>query len=209
MPWGLRRFQQAGCLHFITFSCYQREPRLKTPRSRDIFEQNLEQVRRWYGFYIAGYVVMPEHVHLLLSEPERAKLSLALQMLKQNVARQLREPEGGCFWQPRYYDFNVWSEVKRIEKLRYIHRNPVNRRLVATRNSGRGAAFVTMFPVWKEWWRSNRSGRHGNVSHWESRYNYPVKVKVKVKVPALSLQKAQRQGRGNLQSKNRQPQRWT
>ena len=132
MPWGLRRFQQAGCLHFITFSCYQREPRLKTPRSRDIFEQNLEQVRRWYGFYIAGYVVMPEHVHLLLSEPERAKLSLALQMLKQNVARRLREPEGGCFWQPRYYDFNVWSEVKRIEKLRYIHRNPVNRGLVAT-----------------------------------------------------------------------------
>lgn len=43
---------------------------------------------------------------------------MALQMLKQNVARQLREPEGGAFWQPRYYDFCVWSEAKRIEKLR-------------------------------------------------------------------------------------------
>jgi len=73
---------------------------------------------------------MPEHVHLLISEPDRAKLSLALQMLKQNVARRLREVEGGPFWQPRYYDFNVWSEAKRIEKLRYIHRNPVKRGLV-------------------------------------------------------------------------------
>ena len=88
--------------------------------------------RCWYGFYVTGYVVMPEHVHLLISEPERAKLSVALQMLKQNVARQLREPEGGPFWQPRYYDFCVWSDAKRIEKLRYIHRNPVRRGLVSS-----------------------------------------------------------------------------
>ena len=130
MPWGLKRFQEAGCLHFVTFSCYQRSPRLGTPSARDVFEQTFEQARRWYGFYVAGYVVMPEHVHLLVSEPERAKLSLALQMLKQNVTRQLREAEGGPFWQARYYDFNVWSEAKRIEKLRYMHRNPVARGLV-------------------------------------------------------------------------------
>jgi hypothetical protein len=41
--------------------------------------------------------------------------------------RHLREVEGGSFWQARYYDFNVWTEAKRIEKLRYIHRNPVSR----------------------------------------------------------------------------------
>jgi putative transposase len=75
---------------------------------------------------------MPEHVHLLITEPERAKLSVALQMLKQNVARKLREVEGGPFWQARYYDLNVWSEAKRIEKLRYIHRNPVVRGLVTS-----------------------------------------------------------------------------
>jgi len=130
MPWGLKRFQEARCLHFVTFSCYHRAPLLNTPHARDIFEQTLEGTRRWYGFYIAGYVVMPEHVHLLVTEPERAKLSLALQMLKQNVARQLCEPEGGSLWQARYYDFNVWSEAKRIEKLRYIHRNPVRQGLV-------------------------------------------------------------------------------
>ena len=42
------------------------------------------------------------------------------------------EPEGGSFWQPRHYDFDVWTEAKRIEKLRYIHRNPVRRGLVSS-----------------------------------------------------------------------------
>jgi putative transposase len=132
MPWGLKRFQEARCLHFLTFSCYGRAPLLGTARARDIFEETFEQTRRWYGFYVTGYVVMPEHVHLLISEPERAKLSVALQMLKQNAARRLRSPEGGLLWQQRYYDFNVWSEDKRVEKLRYIHRNPVTRGLVGS-----------------------------------------------------------------------------
>lgn len=74
---------------------------------------------------------MPEHVHLLISEPERSTLAVVLQMLKQNTSRQLREfAKNHRFWEQRYYDFNVWSENKRVEKLRYIHRNPVKRGLV-------------------------------------------------------------------------------
>ena len=142
MPWGLKRFQEARCLHFITFSCHNREPLLGTPEARDVFARMLEQVRRWYGFYVRGYVVMPEHVHLLISEPERARLSTALQMLKQNVAPELRLPEGNPFWQARYYDFNVWSEGKRVEKLRYIHRNPVRRRLVQRPEDWKWSSFL-------------------------------------------------------------------
>jgi putative transposase len=139
MPSGLQRFQQARCLHFITFSCYRRAPLLAALQSRRVFEQTLERVRRWYGLYITGYVVMPEHVHLLLSEPERGKLSVAIQMLKQNVASQLTNlAKDGAFWQARYYDFNVWSEAKRIEKLRYMHRNPVKRGLATNGGLGMG-----------------------------------------------------------------------
>ena len=129
MPWALKRYQQARCLHFVTFSCHARDPLLSTPCSRDVFERTLERVRQWYGFYVAGYVIMPEHVHLLISEPDRSTLSKVLQMLKQNTSHALRTPEGSPFWIPRYYDFNVWSEDKRIEKLRYMHRNPVKRGL--------------------------------------------------------------------------------
>ncbi len=95
------------------------------------FEESLEQSRGSYGFGVLGYVVMPEHVHLLVSEPVRAQLSTALQALKQSVARRLALRQKEPFWQARYYDFNVWSNHKRIEKLRYIHRNPVLRGLVA------------------------------------------------------------------------------
>jgi len=73
---------------------------------------------------------MPEHVHLLVSEPEKGRLAQALQSLKQSVARKLALRAAEPFWQARYYDFNVWSERKFTEKLRYIHRNPETRGLV-------------------------------------------------------------------------------
>jgi putative transposase len=161
MPWGLKRYQEARCLHFVTFSCHARAPRLATPHARDVFEKTFEDTRQWYGFYIAGYVVMPEHVHLLLTEPERTKLSIGLQMLKQNVAQRLRGPEGGPLWQPRYYDFNVWSYAKQTEKLSYIHRNPVRRGLVQSPEEWAWSSF-----------RHYLTGAEGTVeieSHWTAR----------------------------------------
>jgi putative transposase len=74
---------------------------------------------------------MPEHVHLLLNEPERSTLAQAIKSLKQGVARRLALRAEDSFWQARYYDFNVWSEKKFVEKLRYIHRIPVTPGLVA------------------------------------------------------------------------------
>ena|SRR5437016_985466 len=126
MPSGLLRFPDAHCLHFITFSCYRRQKRLGTPRARDWFVTVFERARRWYGFYVVGFVVMPEHVHLLISEPERKTLPVAIQMLKQSVSRKFGK---GQFWQVRYYDDLVTTEHHRIQALRYIHRNPVKRKL--------------------------------------------------------------------------------
>ena len=130
MPWSLKHFQQSGQLHSLTFSCYHRLPKLGTRAPRDRFVTTLETVRRQYGMLVHGFVVMPEHVHLLASEPEKGRLAQALQSLKQSIARQLALRAVEPFWQARYYDFNVWSEGKFTEKLRYIHRNPVTRGLV-------------------------------------------------------------------------------
>ena len=112
MPWGLKRFQQARDLHFITFSCYRRQPKLGDAARRRVFEQALERVRKQCQFFIRGYVVMPEHVHLLISEPEDGLVSRALQSLKQGVSRKLALRDAQPFWQERYYDFNVYSEAK-------------------------------------------------------------------------------------------------
>ncbi len=138
MTRGLVRFHQAGCFHFITFSCYRRRPFLGAPQARDLFERSLESMRIRYQFVVGGYVVMPEHVHLLVSEPKKVLLSKAIQALKLSVSVQSRERP---FWQPRYYDFNVHSEKKRIEKLRYMHRNPVKRGLVEKPEDWRWSSF--------------------------------------------------------------------
>src|SRR5271155_85531 len=70
MPRGLHRSYGAYHLHFITYSCYHRLPLLRSARSRDCLLSVLEQTRTRYRFVVVGYVVMPEHLHLLLSEPE-------------------------------------------------------------------------------------------------------------------------------------------
>jgi putative transposase len=145
MPGGLKRHYGKGDLHFITFSCYRRLPLLNTTHARDMFVQELARVRTETGFRLLGYVVMPEHVHLLMSEPKIGSPSAAIQKLKQRVSRKMRggiaqeqfrsQPEESgeplrSFWQARFYDFSVNSEGKKKEKLNYMHANPVIRGLV-------------------------------------------------------------------------------
>ncbi len=148
MPQRLHRYYGSGYLHFITSSCYQRRPLLGTSHRRNLFLETLEQVRRRYRFVVVGYVVMPEHFHLLISEPEQGNPSIIMQVLKQRFTRKLmptpgnshfsakgrlREAallESGRIWQRRFYDFVVWNPHKRAEKLNYMHQNPVKRSLV-------------------------------------------------------------------------------
>jgi putative transposase len=70
MPKGLKRLHSSGDEHFITCSCYHRQPFLASARRRDLFLTILEQVRQKYDFVVWGYVPMPEHFHLLISEPD-------------------------------------------------------------------------------------------------------------------------------------------
>lgn len=155
MPAGLHRTYGAHHLHFITCSCYRRLPFLSTARSRDCFLSILEQTRQRCRFVVVGYVVMPEHIHLLISEPEVGTPSTVMQVLKQRTAHALLPKrkrrdrrqsslfpdEPRYFWQARFYDFNVWTTKKRVEKLRYMHRNPVKRGLVESLEQWRWSSF--------------------------------------------------------------------
>jgi putative transposase len=147
MPDGLKRYYGRGHLHFVTFSCYRQRELLGTIHARDVFVEELGRVRDEMDFRLIGYVVMPEHVHLLISEPLKDTPSKAIQKLKQKVSRRLRKrrkrvsaeqlrfafdcEESPAFWQARFYDFNVYSDGKRSEKLNYMHANPVIRKLVS------------------------------------------------------------------------------
>jgi len=147
MPSGLHRSYGGDHLHFITWSCYRRLPFLSSARSRDRLLAILEQTRGRYRFVVVGYVVMPE-----VGTP-----STVMQVLKQRTARALLpkkrradrrqrglfgdEPPRRSFWQARFYDFNVWTTKKRVEKLRYMHRNPVKRGLVGSPEQWRWSSY--------------------------------------------------------------------
>jgi putative transposase len=123
MPTCLKRYHHTGQSHFVTF-CYYRYPLFTNDTSRQVFEIALERVRRSFRMRIYGYVVMPEHIHLLVSEPERDTLADALKSLKQGVSRRLIG-DADHFWQKRYYDFNVRNHEQFLKRLHYIHWNPV------------------------------------------------------------------------------------
>jgi putative transposase len=155
MPWGLKRYYGTAALHFITWSCYRRQRLLDSPDRKNLLLTVLEQMRVRYRFGVVGYVVMPEHVHLLISEPLIGNPSVVVQAVKLGFVRRVslgasekphfsprtREmghpnstnppPSENRVWQRRFYDFNVWSQRKEVEKLKYVHRNPVVRGLVS------------------------------------------------------------------------------
>jgi putative transposase len=146
MPDGLKRLHHSGQAHFLTFSCYRRKSLLAEMDMQDAFLETLELTRRRFNFRVYGYVVMPEHVHLLVSEPEASLLAKAMQMLKKNVSIEARKKgmdQGGKrhFWLERYFDHNVRNEDGFITQLKYIHRNPVKRGLCAAKVDWKWSSF--------------------------------------------------------------------
>jgi putative transposase len=140
MPLGLERRHNLGHLHFITFSCHHRLPYLETAEHKEILEQVIERTRRAHNFVLYAYVLMPEHLHLLLSEPKNHSLSSTMRVIKGESSKLLKGKRNH-FWQPRYYDFNLFTTHKFKEKIQYIHRNPVKRGLVTNPEGYRWSSF--------------------------------------------------------------------
>ena len=119
-----------------------------------------------FAMCVYGYVVMPEHVHLLLNEPEQGMLADAIHSLKLSFAKRVRwlgDSHSGVFWQKRYYDRNVRDEREFTKKLRYLHRNPVKRGLVKQPGDWKWSSFrhyalreVGVVEIESEWTAGDR-----------------------------------------------------
>ena len=152
MPSRLKRYYGYQHWHFLNCTCYHRRKLLAAPERMDRFLLELERVRRQFLFHVGGYVVMPEHFHMLISEPELGDPSGVMQLLKQRTAHTFNKwrrasgelpPSGPAvpFWQARFVDFNVYTHRKRVEKIRYMHNNPVQRRLVSEPGEWRWSSY--------------------------------------------------------------------
>ena len=146
-----KRYNVYGDSHYITFSCFRRQPFLSRDRSCLWLAEAIDEARQCTSFDLWAYVFMPEHVHLLILPAKDVAIGSILRAVKQRVARRAvpwvqqyapaflsrmaeRRPDGRVihrFWQPGGgYDRNIWSSQEIWEKVQYIHANPVRRGLV-------------------------------------------------------------------------------
>lgn len=142
----LKRIEHPGHARFLTFSCYQRMPLFENDQIKSAFMNHLIRARETTGFQLWGWVVMPEHVHLLLRPPKDQSIPKILKTIKGGFSakvlkrwRELNAPileritdrKGSHFWMAGGgYDRNIYSKQAFFEKLEYIHTNPVTRGLV-------------------------------------------------------------------------------
>lgn len=145
----LRHYDNLGTARFITLSCYHNYNLLKTDFAVFVFIKHLKIIRKIHSLKLFGYVVMPNHVHLVLLPPDNCRLGIIMGELKSLSAREilanwsergfkildrLAIVRGGMrrnvFWQRRVYDHNCRSTKVIIEKINYCHLNPVKRNLV-------------------------------------------------------------------------------
>lgn len=138
-----RVYDEEKHVHFVTFSCYKRRKLLNPDPSKRIVIGTLgSRLARQNGICI-GFVVMPDHVHVLLWFPENQQLSLFMNKWKDQTSSTIKNLYRDQFpnywtmldgeetvWQPKYYGFNIYSEKKIEEKLDYMHLNPVRAGLV-------------------------------------------------------------------------------
>jgi len=145
-----RRYNNPGHAHALTFSCFQSRPFMQSDRTCGYFIDALTRAREKHCFDLWAYVVMPEHIHLLiLPKEENYSISCILASIKQSVARRamifLRRynPTGLSqlstgqkhppyrFWQDGGgYDRNLVRERVVRNTIEYIHHNPIRRGLV-------------------------------------------------------------------------------
>lgn len=111
MPKRLKRYYGLGHLHFITFSCYRRMALLGTVRSRKAFVRALDEVHAKYRFALVGYVVMPEHVHLLIAEPKHGNPSGVVHSLKLRVSKRMHRKGLGMLGSQRSFVFHAPARV--------------------------------------------------------------------------------------------------
>jgi putative transposase len=152
----LRRYEGLGHARELTFSCFRSRPFLRSAQSRGWVVQAIQRSRERHGFQLLAWVIMPEHVHLLLL-PQRGgpEIGPILKSIKQSVTRAAnlhlrstgapmpdsmidRAPNGTVvyrFWQRGAgYDRNLFTTAALHASIAYIHANPVRRGLCKAPN---------------------------------------------------------------------------
>ncbi|MCU0652320.1 MAG: transposase [Candidatus Omnitrophica bacterium] len=130
---NIRRFYEENAAYFLTTVTNERVELFKDPKSCKILLITLEYFKIILDYRLYGFCIMPEHLHLIIHPFGKYNFSYIMKMLKGSFARKLNKINGreGKIWQKGFYDECITDSVKLIQKLEYIHNNPVKDNLVS------------------------------------------------------------------------------
>ncbi len=129
----LQHFESEGSCYLVTVSVFERKPLLRDPENAKTLIQVIYNQRSKGRFYLLGFVVMPEHFHILMVPRNSTRLPFVMQEIKKGSARLINMATGNCgkFWMDEYHDSIVRGEQDLLVNLEYLANNPVRRGLVS------------------------------------------------------------------------------
>ena len=128
----LRRLVPKDRIFFVTTNLRRGLPKFDS-RERDLVCQVVASVRRHRRFRLAGFVVMPDHLHLLVLPASGDTISRLIQEIKYVSGRRVNKlrRRKGALWQKGFFDRFMRTPKEFLETLDYVHQNPVRKGLVA------------------------------------------------------------------------------
>lgn len=170
---SMKRREVEQGIRFLTFSCHRRLPLLRNPAIARLLVDSLSRVREKSGLELFAWVIMPEHVHLLVRPPtdetgEQIDLAPLVKGIKMAVSRRalkrwaeldapilerVRDSSGNPrFWQKGGgFDRNIRSQSEFCKTVNYIHKNPVERGIVERAEDWRWSSV--------HWWMGSPDGQ--------------------------------------------------
>ena len=138
--------KEDNVFHYLTFVAFKRTAIFKSETISRFFIETIKEVKQKYPFKLIGYVVMPDHVHLIIN-PVGCDIEIIGKELKglsaHKIIKWLKENEylssleklklkntgkrnhSFCVWQKKVKSVDLWSHKFILQKLNYVHLNPV------------------------------------------------------------------------------------
>ena len=131
---NIRRYYEAGYSYFVTTVVQERRPIFTDDRTCKILLITVEYFKLILDYKIYAYCIMPDHLHLILHPVGKQDLSYIMQMIKGSFARKFNKMNNlnGQVWQKRFYDEGVRDVNMLMQKMEYIHNNPIRKNIAAS-----------------------------------------------------------------------------
>jgi putative transposase len=126
-----RRVRQAG-VYFVTTDTWQKHPLFISVALANIVVEQILSCRERRFYKLHAFVVMPDHLHVLLTPGDATTVEKAMQMIKGGSAHRmgLERPNKFPIWHAGFHDRWMRNAEEYRSSMRYIEQNPVEAKLV-------------------------------------------------------------------------------